>query len=681
MILNRLKLVNFGPFRGEHEFVLAPENGKGGQPRRIILFGGKNGTGKTTILTAVRLCLFGPLAFGSRVGEEQYAQHLAECAHRPGDGDTAANLTAVELEFDYVIMGKEERFRVRREWDPTAASPEEHVSVVTDGEHGGERVPEQWDQFVRHLVPPGVADLFFFDGEAIQGLADDSLASGRLAESVASLLGLDLVDRLGSDLVAYQRYHLLQQLGQEKQREVRERERQLEVLRGRRSSLLQDRAQQQSQAERLEAEIEQKREQLAREGGMLPEEIAELKARSGALRDTVQELESEAREICASELPPSLCQSLANRLREQLLAERAVSAERYGQEMLQSLLPELASELRLRGAGGVPEGEDKSESAHLTDTLRESVAAIIARRKGATPTDTIHDLSQSQSQEISRVLNELLPRAMAAARKVAEQLVEARAQLESLQRRLSRLPDDQHLAHLVEPLRVLQGRRDDVAGAQANTEGELRSLEAEIAEAEREVSRELARSRRDREAVDETERKRQLVAGLRQALSHYRGSLVEERVADLGDVVSRNFRLLSRKGDRAATVELRSPGLEIAVRDSRGRKIPHGSLSAGERQVLAITFLWSLAQLSRRQLPVIIDTPLARLDGDHRGNLIRHYFPEASHQMIVLSTDTEVDLELFRRLAPKVARAHRLEYDEADAATHVSTGYFWRAQG
>ena len=139
MILNRLWLTNCGPFRGENEFVLTPGNGRDGRPRRVVLFGGKNGSGKTSILTAVRLCLFGPLAFGERVGEREYAKRLAAFAHRPGDKDVADDLSAVELEFDYVIMGKTERFRVRREWDPGAAGPEQHVSVMTDGQQFGGR--------------------------------------------------------------------------------------------------------------------------------------------------------------------------------------------------------------------------------------------------------------------------------------------------------------------------------------------------------------------------------------------------------------------------------------------------------------------------------------------------------------------------------------------------------------
>jgi hypothetical protein len=87
--------------------------------------------------------------------------------------------------------------------------------------------------------------------------------------------------------------------------------------------------------------------------------------------------------------------------------------------------------------------------------------------------------------------------------------------------------------------------------------------------------------------------------------------------------------------------------------------------------------LWALAKTSGRPLPIIIDTPLARLDSDHRKLLAQHYFPVASHQMLILSTDTEIAPEdamaLFRRMINKFqehadeapGEHHRLNSTEA----------------
>jgi DNA sulfur modification protein DndD len=96
--------------------------------------------------------------------------------------------------------------------------------------------------------------------------------------------------------------------------------------------------------------------------------------------------------------------------------------------------------------------------------------------------------------------------------------------------------------------------------------------------------------------------------------------------------------------------------------------------------VYAISMLWALGKTSRRPLPIIIDTPLARLDKDHRSLLAEHYFPHASQQVLILSTDTEVDEEYFDQLAPSVSKAYLLDFDSREGCTTASPGYFWKGK-
>jgi DNA sulfur modification protein DndD len=87
--------------------------------------------------------------------------------------------------------------------------------------------------------------------------------------------------------------------------------------------------------------------------------------------------------------------------------------------------------------------------------------------------------------------------------------------------------------------------------------------------------------------------------------------------------------------------------------------------------------LWGLARAAGQPLPVVIDTPLGRLDGSHRQHLLERYFPQASHQVVLLSTDTEIDEEAYERIALHVGRAYHLKFDPATNATYIEDGYFW----
>jgi hypothetical protein len=113
-----------------------------------------------------------------------------------------------------------------------------------------------------------------------------------------------------------------------------------------------------------------------------------------------------------------------------------------------------------------------------------------------------------------------------------------------------------------------------------------------------------------------------------------------------------------------------------AVRRS-GPPLSKERLSEGEKQIFAISVLWGLARASAHPLPAIIDTPMARLDAAHRRHLVERYFPHASHQVLILSTDTEVDRQYYHALEPHIARAYHLNYDEQTRATHGEEGYFW----
>jgi len=121
--------------------------------------------------------------------------------------------------------------------------------------------------------------------------------------------------------------------------------------------------------------------------------------------------------------------------------------------------------------------------------------------------------------------------------------------------------------------------------------------------------------------------------------------------------------------------KLMSFRLELTGGD--GKPLPFDRLSAGERQLLATSLLWGLAKASGRPLPTIIDTPLGRLDSSHRQHLLDRYFPVASHQVILLSTDEEVDEASLARLKPYIGRTYTLAFDEKEQSTTIKPGYFW----
>jgi len=227
VIIKQLVLRNFRVFRGEHVIDLAPRNREHEvHDRPIVLFGGLNGAGKTSILTAIRLALYGRLAFDQSMQQQDYIDQLTSLIHNGVSQAQRPDESSIELTFTYNKGGKESEFTVTRSWK---RGKKDKLSLVQDGELLNELNYEQCQGFLNELIPHGVADLFFFDGEKIAELAEDE-SGNILRTAVRRLLGLDLISKLRSDLAIFTKRQHAKQLGALQQQQISDLEQQLKRL-------------------------------------------------------------------------------------------------------------------------------------------------------------------------------------------------------------------------------------------------------------------------------------------------------------------------------------------------------------------------------------------------------------------------------------------------------------------
>ncbi|MGD9890821.1 MAG: DNA sulfur modification protein DndD, partial [Dehalococcoidia bacterium] len=225
---------------------------------------------------------------------------------------------------------------------------------------------------------------------------------------------------------------------------------------------------------------------------------------------------------------------------------------------------------------------------------------------------------------------------------------------------------------LLDELREAEQRVGSTEATLHARQEELRTVRGRQVALERERQRLLE----EQAAAAAAEARAALARRTARALADYEHELLEHKLAQLRGEFARWFNHLARKGDLVAEVRIDPASFAATLVGLDGGEVPKAALSAGEKQVYAVAMLWALARTSGRPLPMIIDTPLARLDADHRANLIGRYFPAASHQVVLLSTDTEVDERLLADLGASVSHAYRLDYDAAAGRTVVVPGYF-----
>ena len=136
------------------------------------------------------------------------------------------------------------------------------------------------------------------------------------------------------------------------------------------------------------------------------------------------------------------------------------------------------------------------------------------------------------------------------------------------------------------------------------------------------------------------------------------------------------YKKISSKKNLIDQITMDPVTLDFQYRGVSGEIIPKASLSAGEKQLMVVSLLWSLAICSKWKLPVIIDTPLSRLDSAHRLSLVTIYFPQASEQTIILSTDTEIDEYYYSAMKNSVGDEFTLIYDDVCHCSTIQRGYF-----
>ena len=198
MIFKTLSLENFRVFNGVHHIELAPRR-EGVISRPVVLFGGLNGAGKTSILSAIRLALLGRKSIGNAVSKKDFNEYLTQQINQKAVKDTTDPVAKVSLEFTHTHQGEHSTYRVVRDWSLEA---DESLILFKNDVHEESLTTDQVQSFLHELVPPGVGDLFFFDGEKIADLAEDDTGS-YLKEAVQKLLGIDVIHRLSDDLDIY----------------------------------------------------------------------------------------------------------------------------------------------------------------------------------------------------------------------------------------------------------------------------------------------------------------------------------------------------------------------------------------------------------------------------------------------------------------------------------------------
>ncbi len=656
MLLERITLENFRAYRGRQTIDLRPA----ARDKPIVLVTGLNGTGKTTLLEALHLALYGKIAPVSRRNGRAYDAYLDGCIY---DGPEEASNASVEVELSLTADGEKKTYVIRRSWSRTGKGVREELKVASNGDESAP-LSEDWAQFIEGVLPSRLAPLFFFDGEKIETLADLEAASEVLSVAIHSLLGLDLVDQLKSDLEILERG---------KQRELKEPEEraQLDQLEAEVAAAKTKYDETFEKCRALEAELKDARNAWRRKerefeasGGVAYETRRELEAVHQEAKEELAKSEEALRGIAGGLAPLLLVEPLLGRVAEQANREREARESR----MLGSLLESRDTETLeyLREAGVEP---------HSVQAAAEFFEQDRSRRRRGEKVEEYLRLSPEGEHRLGDFLESVLPSLREQIRGALERNEQARLAVEASDHRLKNIPEEEAISKLREARNTARTLVERLADRLEVLENDRSSRQRLLEQKEKLLSaahhRQLKRDETRRDAsrmVNHSER-------VRSTLGILRERVLARHVDRIQSLVLDGFRKLLRKSELVADLEIDPADFSLRLYGRKGNRMLAQHLSAGERQLLAVSLLWGLARASGRPMPTLIDTPLGRLDSGHRAHLVERYFPVASHQVVLFSTDEEINGRYLEKLRPSIGRAYVLDFDGEASASSIRRAF------
>lgn len=658
MIFDELVIHNFGIYKGRHQILLSPQSPK----RPIVLFGGLNGGGKTTFLDALQLTLYGKFANCSNRGNLAYQEFLKETINRyasPKDG------AMLELKFSIYIDGELHTYHVKRFWRVTDKSNvREEMEVI----HNGVVDPvmaEQWYEYVNEFIPLSISGLFFFDGEKIEALADPSGSAKLIQTGVLSLLGLDIVEKLGSDLDALMRADMKSLKNDSEDiisPELQNQENKIVELVSRKEGFQQNLASVASRIDNLNREMESLEKSYRAAGGELFDARNSFHSSLETLNSEIKEKEKQLQLIAGSAFPLSLVADLLWQTKEQVLKESEGDRVKILLSEIEKRNKNLISFLSKQHA-------DRKTLDLVKNKLNEDInglkKSIPLNRYLGLSTDAFRGLDQDMFNELKMSVNS-----------ICRDLSELKEKQIHAERKISSIPEEETLANVQRQIwecknsLIQEQAKCDILKEQLIiTQRQLEQAESKL------VSTKLAINKTSIE-LELKNRTYNNVQDVKSILGKFQLLMLEKHIKHLEVLILESFLMLIRKANLVAKVVIDPATYQIQLLNSSLEHIPSSRLSAGERQILAISILWGLAKASGRPLPMIIDTPLGRLDSMHRKNLVDNYFPVASHQVILLSTDQEIDKHCRDDLSKYIGREYHIQYEEKLQTSTIREGYF-----
>ena len=672
MLLTKVIINDFGVYRGRNEFNFQTEPGK-----PIILCGGTNGAGKTTLFESVMLCFYGQNSFEQKTSQKQYHDRILRKIHRYLGTKKSADETSIIIEFQFAHEGKIVEYQVMRMWQNNDGKIDETFTIKKKNPSDEKFVKldsieeSAWQIFIEQLIPKGIVKLFFFDGEQIQKIADEGEEDKHIKSSFDALLGLDLVKQLINDIgltILRNSKGEIKKILEEINlltKEKDESEKKIESLHDKQINLETKIGFLQKQADVQEANFK-------KIGGEFARNREELTIEKARLESKLENTEKEIRELCSDTLPFSLIPKQLEEIKNEIKADQQKIEDGFEKIILeknfQDLLDNIKSESFLPN---INNDVKQNVTKQIDELLKNKIESI------SNPTKTTFNLSANDMNHAIQLIDNVNDSAEQKIENLAMSYNNDSNSLEQTKVGLDSAPREDEMGPIFSEL--TQTSRE--LGELENELEHLLTLESQekslIILVNSKIRTNLTKKHEDKKRMAGLE----IGSSVQDVLEDYANSLRSKKLELLESYILDKLQVLLHKKNFIEKISIDAETFEVKLYKGNDDEITKDMLSKGELQMYATAVVWGLALTSGRPLPFMIDTPLARLDEEHRKSIVEKFYPNASHQTIILSTDSEVNFEYYKKLEPYISNSFVIQYDSDKGSTKKHDTYFFDKKG
>jgi DNA sulfur modification protein DndD len=566
-------------------------------------------------------------------------------------------------------MDDSSEIKIKRLWNKEKKGGKivDTLHVWKDGQNDT-YLSQNWNYYVEEILPLGIARFFFFDNEKISQIADDD-SFEQIKESIKSIIGIATIDKLIEDmkrLIKNKSSIIRSEENLQLKHEQEENELQIEELERDIIAKSFDIAHIKPKLEKNIADLEIAEQNFWKQGGLLGLNKDEIEKQREKLQAKDNELKQQILDFSVSAATPlALCKNLVIDAYNEYKNNEEHLARQYSEPLLSCIYERIVQ---------------KFKQVFSEESIYEALLEII---------DT--EFSDYRSnQSISPVVS-LRPTTIMLFEKLInggfDEIYNKRAYFSktTMENENALLQIDVHLNNNAEQNGALElyNTIKELEAAKAENTLRLQNLKSRIDNLKQQ--KEFLERKRyqiikkmveyESEIADDAKIIRYAAITI-EIMQEYKLRLQQAKVHKLETNITRCFKYLAQKEGMVSSVKINPDTLNITLLDYAGGELLKSQLSAGEKQMFAISILWGLALSSGYQLPVVIDTPMARLDSAHRNNFINRYLPNASTQVIVLSTDEEFYGKYLEYIRPYVNTFYTLVYDDSGQCSFIVPGYF-----